>query len=63
MVRYRLVIRTAYAEIPPKVEYELSQAGIDLMPTFDALREWSLKYEGQLAGGPSADDPASGASQ
>ncbi|MCO6052326.1 helix-turn-helix transcriptional regulator [Mesorhizobium sp. RP14(2022)] len=43
-----IIIRTAFAEIPPRVEYELSQAGIDLMPTFEALREWSLKYEGQL---------------
>jgi len=43
-----IVTRKAFAEIPPRVEYELSQAGIDLMPTFSALREWSLKYEHQL---------------
>lgn len=43
-----IVIRTAFAEIPPRVEYELSQAGIDLMPTFATLRDWSLKYEHQL---------------
>lgn len=43
-----IVIRTPFAEIPPRVEYALSQAGIDLMPTFMALREWSLKYEHQL---------------
>lgn len=43
-----IVIRRAFAEIPPRVEYELSQAGIDLMPTFGALRDWSLKYENQL---------------
>jgi DNA-binding HxlR family transcriptional regulator len=43
-----IVIRSAFAEIPPRVEYELSQAGIDLMPTFNALREWSLRYEQQL---------------
>lgn len=43
-----IVIRNAFAEIPPRVEYELSQAGIDLMPTFATLRDWSLKYEHQL---------------
>ena len=44
-----IVVRTAFAEIPPRVEYELSQAGIDLMPTFETLRDWSLKYKSQLA--------------
>ncbi len=44
-----VVIRTAFAEIPPRVEYELAQAGIDLLPAFGVLRDWSLKYEHQLA--------------
>lgn len=43
-----IVVRKPFAEIPPRVEYELSQAGVDLMPTFKALREWSLEYEHQL---------------
>jgi DNA-binding HxlR family transcriptional regulator len=47
--RNGIVIRTAYAEIPPRVEYALSQAGIDLMPTFATLRDWALRYEAQLA--------------
>ncbi|MDI5929226.1 winged helix-turn-helix transcriptional regulator [Rhizobium leguminosarum] len=47
--RNGIVIRTAYAEIPPRVEYALSQAGIDLMPTFATLRDWALRYENQLA--------------
>jgi DNA-binding HxlR family transcriptional regulator len=45
-----IVIRKAFPEIPPRVEYELSQAGIDLMPTFRALRDWSSRYESQLEG-------------
>lgn len=48
--RNGVVIRKAYAEIPPRVEYELSQAGVDLMPTFESLLAWSRKYEGQLQG-------------
>jgi len=51
LARNGIVIRKAFAEIPPRVEYELSQAGIDLMPTFLALRDWVLRYEGQLANG------------
>lgn len=43
-----IVIRTVFAEVPPRVEYELSQAGIDLMPTLRAMREWMLRYEHQL---------------
>jgi DNA-binding HxlR family transcriptional regulator len=43
-----LVIRTPFAEIPPRVDYALSQAGIDLIPTFSALRDWSCRYEHQL---------------
>ncbi len=46
--RNGIIIRRPYAEIPPRVEYELSQAGLDLMPTFESLLTWSLKYEHQL---------------
>ncbi len=51
LARSRIIIRTAYAEIPPRVEYALSKAGIDLMPTFASLRDWALRYEHQLANG------------
>lgn len=44
-----IVIRRAYAEIPPKVEYELSQAGIELIPIFRQMLEWSLKHEALLS--------------
>ena len=48
LVENGIVIRKAFAEMPPRVDYELSQAGIDLIPTFGAFRDWSLKYEHQL---------------
>ncbi|RYF52653.1 MAG: transcriptional regulator [Comamonadaceae bacterium] len=47
--RNGIVVRTAFAEIPPRVEYELSQAGVELMPVFRALRDWALRYDEQLA--------------
>lgn len=35
-----LVSRTAYAEVPPRVEYALTARGLALRPVIDALREW-----------------------
>lgn len=36
-----LVERTYHAEIPPRVEYEISELGRSLAPLFAALAEWS----------------------
>ena len=38
-----LVIRKEYPQIPPKVEYSLSERGKSLMPILDALCEWGDK--------------------
>ena len=35
-----LIIRKVYAEVPPRVEYELSETGLRLRPVIDALRAW-----------------------
>ena len=37
----RLVIRKAYAEIPPRVEYSLSKTGSTLMPTIQMMIDWA----------------------
>ena len=42
--RHGLVRRTAYAEIPPRVEYELTDAAYALGPVFEALLAWSRQY-------------------
>lgn len=39
-----LVIRTQYNEIPPHVEYSLSESGHALVPIFDAIGDWGTKY-------------------
>lgn len=36
-----LVARTIHQEVPPKVEYALTQWGQDLCPALDALRAWA----------------------
>lgn len=41
-----LVIRTLHAEIPPRVEYSLSEMGKSLIPLIGALVGWALEnYE------------------
>lgn len=35
-----LIIRTEYPQIPPKVEYRLSERGKSLMPILDQMCEW-----------------------
>lgn len=40
-----LIKRTVYAEVPPKVEYSLTEIGSSLKPILDALREWGENYK------------------
>ena len=37
-----LVKRTYYPEVPPRVEYEISELGRSLAPLFAALADWSV---------------------
>jgi len=38
------VSRTAFAELPQRVEYELTEAAYGLLPVFRALLSWSTQY-------------------
>lgn len=38
-----LVHREVYPEVPPRVEYRLTDSGGDLMPYLNNLVEWALK--------------------
>lgn len=40
-----LVVRNAYAEIPPRVEYSLTELGETLGPVLDSLKEWGEMYK------------------
>jgi DNA-binding HxlR family transcriptional regulator len=39
-----VVVRQSYAESPPRVEYELTQKGRDLLPVIDAMRGFGHKW-------------------
>ncbi|WP_241617142.1 winged helix-turn-helix transcriptional regulator [Rosenbergiella epipactidis] len=39
-----LVSRTVYAEVPPRVEYAITEKARGLGPTMEALTSWWLKY-------------------
>jgi DNA-binding HxlR family transcriptional regulator len=43
-----LVTRTVFAEVPPRVEYELTDFGRSLGPVIEALRSWGEQYKDQL---------------
>ena len=42
-----LVTRTVYAEVPPRVEYALSELGESMRPIIQSMQEWGLYYQGQ----------------
>jgi DNA-binding HxlR family transcriptional regulator len=39
-----LLTRTVYAEVPPKVEYSITDLGRTAIPAIDALRLWGGTY-------------------
>lgn len=39
-----LIIRTEFMQIPPKVEYCLSDIGKEFQPVLDSISEWGQKY-------------------
>jgi DNA-binding HxlR family transcriptional regulator len=44
-----VVKRTVYAEVPPKVEYSLTEFGRSLEPILLLMRDWGDKYISKLA--------------
>lgn len=40
MERDQLILRKEYPQIPPKVEYRLSERGLSLIPLLDMMCEW-----------------------
>ena len=42
-----LVSRKVYAEVPPRVEYTLTELGISLKPVLDSMWAWGEDYKKQ----------------
>ena len=45
-----LVTRTVYAEVPPRVEYALSELGETMRPILDAMEQWERGIRKWLGG-------------
>lgn len=45
MVEDGIVIRTYYPEVPPRVEYSLSEIGESMRPVIDVMADWGNTYK------------------
>ncbi len=39
-----IIIRKVYPQIPPKVEYSVSQTGLSLKPILDLMHQWGSRH-------------------
>ena len=40
-----IITRTVYPEVPPRVEYALSELGESMRPIIDSMEQWGLNYK------------------
>jgi len=43
-----IVKRTIYAEVPPRVEYELTEFGLSIQPVIAAIYDWGKDYQEKI---------------
>lgn len=41
----QLIVRTVYAEVPVRVEYELTEIGRELVPIMEQLQHWGIRHK------------------
>lgn len=46
-----LLTRRVYAEVPPRVDYTLTETGMSLRPVLDAMQSWGEAYKKSAAKG------------
>jgi DNA-binding HxlR family transcriptional regulator len=54
MVELGLLTRTRFKEKPPRVEFELTDAGRELVPIAEALSRWGMRHMDGPPGSPTA---------
>lgn len=45
-----IITRTVYAEVPPRVEYSLSELGETMRPIIKAMEIWGINYKENILG-------------
>ena len=43
-----IIIRTVYPEVPPRVEYSLSELGETLRPILNSMQSWGENYKAMM---------------
>lgn len=51
MVEDGIVMRTAYPEVPPRVEYSLSPLGESMRPVISVMEQWGSEYKNNMKEG------------
>jgi DNA-binding HxlR family transcriptional regulator len=49
MEKEGIIVRTIYAEVPPRVEYSLTELGNSMRPIISAMEVWGKYYKGIIA--------------
>ncbi|NJB68382.1 DNA-binding HxlR family transcriptional regulator [Desulfobaculum xiamenense] len=55
-----MVQRVVYPEVPPRVEYSLTDLGASIMPALDALGNWGGHYERMMSAQEAPEDKTHG---
>ena len=45
---YRLIKRKVFAEVPPRVEYTLTDTGMSLKLVLDSMEKWGKEYKNKF---------------
>ena len=43
-----IITRTVYPEVPPRVEYTLSELGESMRPIIGAMEQWGIQYKSTI---------------